>query len=509
MANAKRSRGHHGFLSRLALIVLSLGVMSRTGYAQEVSLPVIAGDFADPSVIQSGEQYFAVGTSSEWAPHFPIYRSADLKNWKLQAYVFKEAPAWTSGSFWAPEYFFHNGLYYVYYTARRKSDNISCIGVAVSKYPDRDFQDKGIVVDYGKEAIDAFVVEDKGQLYMTFKAYGLDDRPIELLGSKLSADGLRLEGKIFSLLRDDERIGMEGQSIVKKGDEFYLFYSVGNCCGADCSYAVRVAKSHAITGPFIKNTTGPVLVPPPGWKCAGHGTFVKAAGEDYYLHHAYRESGGVFTGRQGMLAQLSWPGNTAWPKLIPVGATSVSTEVTDEFDGEEPALYWQHDFRNAKAVLTQKGGKLSLTGSFSSRNEVGVVATVRPVSAAFEMETGIANQNGALKGLVLYGDVGDGVGLGVTNDALEFWMVVDNSRSVVKRVNLQSASLVRLRMVIDHQQRCKAYYRKGNEWVDLTPGTSLDISFLPQWDRSPRPGLQYRGPVGEAALFEDFKIRFR
>jgi hypothetical protein len=52
-----------------------------------------------------------------------------------------------------------------------------------------------------KEAIDAFIFNDNGQLYITFKAYGLDDRPIEILGSKLSADGLKLEGEPFSLIK--------------------------------------------------------------------------------------------------------------------------------------------------------------------------------------------------------------------------------------------------------------------------------------------------------------------
>jgi len=43
--------------------------------------PVIAGDFADPSVIRVGDTYYAAGTSSEWGPAYPIYSSKDLVNW--------------------------------------------------------------------------------------------------------------------------------------------------------------------------------------------------------------------------------------------------------------------------------------------------------------------------------------------------------------------------------------------------------------------------------------------
>ena len=146
--------------------------------AQRNDGAVIPGDFADPSIIRVDNKYFAVGTSSEWAPHFPIYQSADLKTWRQTGYVFNKTPEWASGSFWAPEYYKIKDTYYIYYTARRKTDNTSYIGVATSSYPDRGFTDHGIIVSFGKEAIDAFVFRDNGQLYITFKAYGLDNRPI-------------------------------------------------------------------------------------------------------------------------------------------------------------------------------------------------------------------------------------------------------------------------------------------------------------------------------------------
>ena len=109
---------------------------------------------------------------------------------------------------------------YCYYAARRKSDNTSYIGVATAQGTSLQFTDHGPLVEHGTEAIDAFVFDDDGQLYLTWKAYGLDSRPIELLGSRLSDDGLRLEGEPFSLLKDDEGIGLEGQYHFKKGDDY-------------------------------------------------------------------------------------------------------------------------------------------------------------------------------------------------------------------------------------------------------------------------------------------------
>lgn len=148
--------------------------------------------------------------------YYPVFTSKDLVNWKQTGHVFEQQPEWTKSSFWAPEWYYHNGKVYVYYTARKKSNNTSYIGVATSDSPTGKFKDHGPVVEFGTEAIDAFILEDKGDLYISWKAYGLDNRPIELLASKLTPDGLKLTGKPFSLLRDDERVGMEGQHWFKR-----------------------------------------------------------------------------------------------------------------------------------------------------------------------------------------------------------------------------------------------------------------------------------------------------
>ena len=195
-----------------------------TGLAQQESYftnPVIHGDVADPSIIRIDQTYYITGTSSEWAPYYPVFTSTDLVNWQQTGHVFDEKPEWTKSSFWAPEWYQHKGKVYVYYTARKQSDNISCIGVAVADSPTGKFKDYGPVVEFGKEAIDAFILEDKGKLYISWKAYGLDNQPIELLACKLTDDGLRLDGKPFSLLRDDERQGMEGQHWFKKDGYYY------------------------------------------------------------------------------------------------------------------------------------------------------------------------------------------------------------------------------------------------------------------------------------------------
>ena len=70
-----------------------------TGLAQQESYftnPVIHGDVADPSIIRIDQTYYITGTSSEWAPYYPVFTSTDLVNWQQTGHVFDEKPEWCS-----------------------------------------------------------------------------------------------------------------------------------------------------------------------------------------------------------------------------------------------------------------------------------------------------------------------------------------------------------------------------------------------------------------------------
>jgi beta-xylosidase len=477
--------------------------------AQRNDGAIIPGDFADPSVIRVNNKYFAVGTSSEWAPHFPVYQSVDLKNWRQTGYVFDKTPEWASGSFWAPEYYKIKDTYYIYYTARRKADNTSYIGVATSKYPNRGFTDHGVLIAFGKEAIDAFVFNDNGQLYITFKAYGLDKRPIEILGSKLSADGLKLEGEPFSLLKDEQRIGMEGQSILKKDGYYYLFYSAGDCCGVGCSYNVRVARAKNITGPYEVYAGNPILSENAKWKCMGHGTFVKGPnGADFYLHHAYNKESTVFTGRQGMISELVWPQKNGWPvfKAQKILGATVS-DIKENFSSQSIAKYWQWDFRNSTPRTKQQKGVLHLSGSVKEGNQSGIVLTARPVSGSFVMAATVLNHNAALKGLTFYGDANMALGIGTQNDQVVLWQVKDNKFATLAQSLVNKKLPVQLRLELATDKTCKFYYRQGKTgWKVLKSNDPVKADSLPQWDRSPRAGLHFKGVVNQDAQFSGFTV---
>ncbi|MEO3407686.1 glycoside hydrolase family 43 protein [Mucilaginibacter sp. CAU 1740] len=488
----------------IALLLLGATIESNA----QTTTAVIPGDFPDPTIISTPKGYYAAGTSSEWAPHYPIYHSTDLKNWKQVGYVFDKTPQWITGSFWAPEYYHIGNTYYIYYTARRKADNISCIGVATSKYPDHGFTDHGVIVDFGKEAIDPFIYNDNGQLYISFKAYGLDNRPIELLAYKLSADGLKTEGETFSLLKDDKKAGMEGQSFLKHGKYYYLFYSAGGCCGIPCSYHVKVARATKFAGPYEKSDNEQLLKPAPGWKCSGHGTFVKNTNGTYaYLCHAYSERSEVFTGREGVLSTLSWDAKSGWPVMKALNEARPLPNIHDNFMAKSPALYWQYDFHNAAPVVKQGNGIFSLSGKTLDKNTTGIVYGVRPLSDHFDMTTTVTNHNDALKGLTFYGTSNAALGIGTAGKSVKLWMVRDGKFSVIDSAAITGNSRVELKFSMTPDRTCKAYYKQGGDkWTELNAGGNASLNFLPQWDRPQRIGLFFKGLPTEKAQFSSFSV---
>ena len=54
--------------------------------------PVIRGDMPDPSIIRIDDTYYATGTSSEWAPFYPVFTSKDMVNWKQAGHIFSKQP---------------------------------------------------------------------------------------------------------------------------------------------------------------------------------------------------------------------------------------------------------------------------------------------------------------------------------------------------------------------------------------------------------------------------------
>ncbi len=508
------------FMRRLLTVLLFI---STSLFAQHVEQtynnPVISGDFPDPTVIRVGNDYYAAGTTSDFAPNYPLYHSTDLVNWKRIGAVFSEAPSWIKGDCWAPELYYNNGTYYVYYTARKKSDNISCIGVATTTDPRKGFKDHGQLIEWGKEAIDAYVFkDDDGKLYITWKAYGLEERPIEILASELSPDGLSLKGAHFTLTDHTKGWigrGDEGQCIVKRNGYYYLFYSIGGCCDNRCDYRVHVSRAKNLRGDWEQYEPEAILQGGDLWKCSGHGTIVQSPdGRYFYLYHAYNAYDFEFVGRQGLLDELLWNDETGWPYFkygntptaqapVPFKGTvqNKNKDIDDDFKTGNYDAYWQWDMNLSRPDLSKDKEGLKI------KNKEGLCFFgVNTQSGKYRMETAITNEGDKFRGLTVYGGQNDLLAWGLSGDEIKLFRVEKGKRTELFSKQIADKKPLRIRIDALSGRLYKFYWLgKNDEWQSFPAENNyVEGVSLPQWGRGLRVGFLVEGE--QPAAFSFFRL---
>ena len=480
--------------------------------------PVIRGDVADPTVIRWGDVYYAAGTSSEWAPHYPLFRSSDLVNWEQVGHVFGQLPSWASSSFWAPELFVYQGKVYCYYTARSKTTGRSYIGVAIAETPEGEYVDHGPLVDFGTEDIDAFVFNANGRLYITWKAYGLDPRPIEILCQPLSGDGLHLEGEAVTLLVDEENIGMEGQCIFRRGDWYYLLYAARGCCGPGSDYEVRVARSRTLPSAFVPYEDNPILMGSADVLSIGHGTLVDTPdGRLFYLCHAYLRGDGFYCGRQPFLQEL-FVGSDEWPHFLtgrlaclrqPVPFPEVRqiavSDFVDDFSEEELRDEWTWNYVYCDVSAQTAGGSLLLSGKAKGTNR-GAALCLRPATTDYAFSTVLVSGAKELSGLTFYGNNDDNVVFGCRNRRLQLVRRKAGEETLLFDTFCRSRRVYLKGTVTKGHHLSFSYSLDGSTWIPAT-SNSLDGSDVMSWDRISRPGLYTEAPPLHPARFDHFALR--
>ena len=179
-------------------------------------------------------------------------------------------PSWANsnnGYTWAPAVMNIGGTFTMYYTARDISANTQCIGRATSASaagPFSDSSDSPFVCQNSLGGtIDAQPFQDTdGSLYLLYKNDGNSiGIPTGIWIQQLSSDGSALEVAAIMLVTSgsawDHGI-VEGPYLQTcQGDKYCLFFS--GSYYASCSYSVGVATASAVTGPYTKDASNPVL----------------------------------------------------------------------------------------------------------------------------------------------------------------------------------------------------------------------------------------------------------
>jgi len=332
-------------MKQIITLLTILLVLSGKGFAQNIIVH-------DPVMIQQNDTYYLFCTG--WG--ISVWSSTDMKNWKAEKPVFKDAPAWTKeavkdfkGHIWAPDISYYNNQYYLYYSVSSFGKNTSCIGLATNvtldpNDPEFKWIDHGNIIQSvpGKtnwNAIDPnLIVAEDGTPYLTFGSFWDGLKLVKMAPDAMSvADDISRIPTIASRKKssndpnppsvennpvDAGGNAIEAPFIFKKGDYYYLFASIDYCCkGVDSSYKMIVGRSKTIPGPYYdkdgKNMAsggGTILLQgDENWHGVGHNSTYTFNGEDFLIFHGYDAKD---EGKPKLnIKKLKWD-NEDWPIVI-------------------------------------------------------------------------------------------------------------------------------------------------------------------------------------------------
>ncbi len=292
-------------------------------------------DIHDP-VMTKGEdgRYYIFATGMG----IRVLSSPDMKNWKEEPSVLKEAPQWAvdtvkgyRGHTWAPDISYHKGYWHLYYSCSTFGKNGSAIGLAVNRTldpssPEFSWKDCGMVIASHRHrdnwnAIDPNLVVDKnGEPYLTFGSFwdGIQlvrlskkdyrtpvSAPVTIarrIGRKLMPEELDNVEKYVIEGRDTIEAGenaIEAPFIFRYNDYYYLFVSFDYCCrGERSTYKTVYGRSKNVEGPYfdregraMERGGGTLLYgPDPDYFGVGHCSVYEFDGQVYFISHAYEKA---------------------------------------------------------------------------------------------------------------------------------------------------------------------------------------------------------------------------
>lgn len=263
----------------LAALAVSTAIIAPEPSVAQYSNPVLAREFADPTVFKdpnSGFFYaYATNARGSGIQAIQVARSKDLVNWTYLGNALQDKPSWAAFAGGAPEVEYINGQYVMYYQAY--VNGLPCLSIATAEAsagPDGPFVDRSTKPFIcqsqasGGASVDPMVfLAPNGHWYLYWNSAG--SLGFTIYGQQLTANGLAVTGNRVALLSSTEAWEkpccdpsykgiVEAPSMFFRRDDgkFYLFYS-GNTYTTG-AYAVGVARGSAPLGPFTK-LGGPVL----------------------------------------------------------------------------------------------------------------------------------------------------------------------------------------------------------------------------------------------------------
>ena len=432
--------------------------------------PLLVGNWADPTILKDGEDYYLTHSSFEFQPGLLIWHSKDLRNWQPICHAVTNQP----GSIWAPDLTKHNGRYYLYYPA---SGGNFVVTAASPQGPWSEPRSLGVGhIDPGHVA-----------------GPGPDaTRYLHLSGGnavELSPDGLQAATKPTQIyagwpIPEDwatECFCLESPKLTLRDGWYYLTSAQGGTAGPATSHMVVSARSREPLGPWENSPYNPVIRTwdrDEQWWSKGHGTLVQGPDAQWYcVLHGYM-NGYRSLGRCTLIEPIEWTPD-GWFKVSgqwPAGwgqAANSDFPRSDAFDGPQLGLQWQFFRWYDPARFSLQDGALNLKGQGTDAGS-SFPLCVMAMHKAYEVEAELEMEGEGAAGLVLFFSPDVYLGLSVDKAGEVRRAQKSCERFASKDPVTRSERRVAFR-ITNHKQDVLVYFRNGaGAWQVVNP--ALEIS---------------------------------
>ena len=468
--------------------------------------PLFAGDFADPTILRVGEDFYFTHTSYRYSPGLVVWHSRDLVNWTP---ISTALPHLTGeGEVWAPDLAEHQGRYFIYYP---QNGRLFVVHAADPRGPWSE------PVDLGINDIDpGHVVGPDGTRYL----YSGGGHVIQL-----SADGLSTVGESKTVYKGwqfpaewkTEGFWLESPKLTRRGDYYYLISAQGGTAGPPTSHMAVVARSKSPLGPWENSPYNPLIhtySADEEWWSVGHGTLVSTPDDRwYFVYHGYRKDFQTL-GRNTLMEPIEWS-EYGWPRA-PLGARRSEPMPAPMGVQQKPMIPLSDDFRADKLRPTWQAwnerdmnrfqvgnGTLTMRAKGETLAESSPLAIMARDPSYQVQVTATPPAEGAVA-LGLFYNVNNGLWLEVKGGELR---VYDAKQSLNTRP--WKAGRTHLKIVNRRNQVDFLASANGWDWISLV--TNHDVS---DYMHNKRGGFQALRPALAAtgtgnAQFSDFVYRGR
>ncbi len=276
--------------------------------------PILAGDYADPSILKDGDDYYLTHSSFDSAPGLLLWHSRDLVNWRPIGPVLDEP----LGTVFAVDLVKHDGRYFIYIPFMKASwskDLPSFANIYVIHADNiRGPWSKPIDLGIGGRIDPGHAVGEDGKRYLFLSG-------VERV--RLSDDGLSTIGEPQKVYEGwaypndwvTESFALEGPKHFRRNGWHYLVTAEGGTGGPATGHMVVVARSRSIDGPWENCPHNPIVrsrSDQERWLSRGHASFVEGpAGDWWMVYHGYEKDYRTL-GRQTLLEPIRWT-DDGWP----------------------------------------------------------------------------------------------------------------------------------------------------------------------------------------------------